>query len=95
MPTRHPSRSEGRPPAFPDRQTMPNTLSGNRLATAIAFLQHRFHVVQATDYKAHLRLIIQTHCQPDTKIHLHLPLFLGNGGLNDRRGLLWGDIGSR
>ena len=75
---------------------MPATLSSNQLF-AIPLSQHRLYVVQAIDSRAHLRHIIHAHClgirNSAPKIHLHLSLFLGDYGLNDRRSLLWGDIG--
>ena len=79
-----------------NRHTILATLSGNQLLTTI-LSQHRFHIVQAIDGRTHLRLIIHTRClglrNLAAKIHFHLPLFLGDNGLNDRRGLLWGAIG--
>ena len=75
---------------------MPATLSRNQPFT-ILLSQHRFHFVQAIDCRAHLRLIIDARSSESatwpSKIHLHLALFLGDNGLNDRRGLLWGDVG--
>ena len=75
----------------------PATLSSNQLCAAIPLLQHRFHVVQAIDCRAHLRLISYARCfrirDAAAKIHLHLALFLGDDGLNDRRGLLWSGVG--
>lgn len=75
---------------------MPATLSSHPLFAAL-FLQHRFHVFQAMDSRAHLGLIIHAHClgicNPALKIHLYLSLFLGDNGVNDRRNLRWGDIG--
>ena len=55
------------------------------------------HLVQTIHGGPYLR-VIGPFCQIDCgqlrpKIHLHLPLCLGDDGLNDRRGLLWGDIG--
>lgn len=80
--------------ALYDRQTMPTALPVNWLFATL-LLQHRFHFVQAIDCRAHLRLII--HCvgirNLALKIHLHLALFLGDDGLNDRRGLLWSGVG--
>lgn len=75
---------------------MPATLPSNQLF-AIPFLQHRFHVAQAIDSGAHLRLINNAlsagirDLAPE--IHLHLTLFLGDDGLNDGRGLPWNDVG--
>lgn len=75
---------------------MPASLSSNQLF-AIPLPQHRFHVVQAIDCRAHLGLIIHAHClgicNPALKIHLYLSLFLGDNGVNDRRGLLWSGVG--
>lgn len=75
---------------------MPATLSRNQPFT-ILLSQHRFHVVQAIDCRAHLRLISYARClcigDLASKIHLHLALFLGDNGLNDRRGLFWSDVG--
>ena len=75
---------------------MSATLSSNQLLTTL-LLQHRFHVVQAIDCRAHLRLISYARCfrirDAAAKIHLHLALFLGDDGLNDRRGLLWSGVG--
>ena len=69
---------------------MPTALPVNWLFATL-LLQHRFHVVQAIDCRAHLRLII--HCvgirNLALKIHLHLALFLGDNSLNDGRGLPW------
>ena len=79
-----------------DKQSISAMLSSNKLF-AIPLLQHRFHFVQAIDGGAHLRLIIHPHClgirKLSPKIHLHLALFLGDDGLNDRRGLLWSGVG--
>ena len=59
--------------------------------------QHRFHFIQSIDGGAHLRLIAYACClgirELAPKIHLHLSLFLGDNGLNDGRGLLWGEMG--
>lgn len=75
---------------------MPATLSRNQPFT-ILLSQHRFHVLQAIDCRAHLRLISYARClcigDLASKIHLHLALFLGDNGLNDRRGLFWSDVG--
>jgi hypothetical protein len=83
--------------ALPDVQAMLATLSSNQLFTAIALLQHRLHVVQAIDSRAQLSFIIHAHClgirNLAPKIHFHLSLFLGDNGLNDGRGLFWGDVG--
>ena len=75
---------------------MPATLSSNQLF-AIPLSQHRFHIVQAINGRAHLRFI---DCARNLrirdlapKIHLHLSLFLGDNVLNDGRGLLWNNIG--
>jgi len=58
--------------------------------------QQRFHVVQAIDRGAQLRLIAFARClstcDPDTKIHLHLSMFLGDDGLTDGRGFLWNAV---
>lgn len=74
---------------------MPTTLSSNQPFTTV-LLQHRFHFVQPINGGAHLRIIIHPHCldirKLSPKIHLHLALFLGDNGLNDRRGLLWNYI---
>ncbi|WP_197089322.1 hypothetical protein [Puniceibacterium sp. IMCC21224] len=81
------------PPRTTDRQA---TLPSNQLFTT-PFPQHRFHVVQAIDGGAHLRLIYYARClcigDLAPKIHLHLTLFLGDNSLNDGRGLFWGDVG--
>ena len=81
---------------LPDRQAMFVTLSSNQLFAAV-LSQHRFHVVQAIDGKAHLRLINNARSfgirDLAPKIHLHLSLFLGDYGLNDRRGFLWNNVG--
>ena len=75
---------------------MPATLSRNQPFT-ILLSQHRFHVVQAIDCRAHLRLINDARSfsihDLASKIHLHLTLFLGDDGLNDSRGLLWSGVG--
>jgi len=67
------------------------TLSSNPLFTPV-LPQHRFHVVQAINSGAHLRLIQDAGCLGGRdlapKIHLHLALLLGDDGLNDRRSLL-------
>ena len=59
--------------------------------------QRRFHVVQAIDGGTHLRLTHGARCLNSRdralKIHLHLALFPGDNGLNDERGLLWGEMG--
>jgi hypothetical protein len=74
-----------------DLHTILSTLSSNQLLTTI-LSQHRFHIVQATDGRTHLRLTHGTRCLAirdlAPKIHLHLSLFLGDDGLNDGRGLL-------
>lgn len=74
---------------------MPATLSRNQPFT-ILLSQHRFHVLQAIDCSAHLRLISYARClcigDLTPKIHLHLSLFFGDNGLNDRRGLLWNAV---
>ena len=74
---------------------MPATLSSNQIFTT-PLSQLRFHLVQAIDSGAHLRLINDARClgirDLAPKIHLHLSLFLGDNGLNDRRGLLWDDV---
>lgn len=74
---------------------MPATLSSNQLFTTL-LPQHRFHFIQAIDGRAHLRLISNARSfrihDAAAKIHLHLPLFLGDDGLNDGRGLLWHDM---
>ena len=63
---------------------MSATLSSNQLLTTL-LLQHRFHVVQAMDSRAHLGLIIHARClgirNLAPKIHFHLSLFLGDNGL--------------
>jgi len=75
---------------------MPATLSRNQPFT-ILLSQHRFHFIQSIDGGAHLRLINYARSfsilDLASKIHLHLSLFLGDNGLNDRRGLFWGDVG--
>ena len=77
---------------------MPATLSRNQPFT-ILLSQHRFHVVQAIDSGAHLRLINDDRSfsigNLAPKIHLHLSLCFGDNGLNDRRGLLWNAVGLR
>ena len=82
--------------ALYDRQTMPTALPVNWLFATL-LLQHRFHFVQAIDCRAHLRLISYARSfrihDAAAKIHLHLALFLGDDGLNDRRGLLWSGVG--
>ena len=75
---------------------MPTTLSSNKLF-AIPLLHHGLHFIQAIDSRAHLRLInyacsVSIH-DLASKIHLHLPLCLGENGLNDRRGFLCDDVG--
>lgn len=74
---------------------MPATLSRNQPFT-ILLSQHRFHVVQAIDSRAHLRLIIHAHClgirNLAPKIHFHLSLLFSDNGLNGRHGLSWGDV---
>jgi hypothetical protein len=89
-------RSELPVPALPDKQAMSATLSRNQPFT-ILLSQHRFHFVQAIDCRAHLRLISYARSfrihDAAAKIHLHLALFLGDDGLNDRRGLLWSGVG--
>jgi len=83
--------------ALYDRQTMPTALPVNWLFATLLLSQHLFHFIQSIDSRAHLRLIIHAHClgirNLAPKIHFHLSLFLGDYGLNDRRSLLWGDIG--
>lgn len=74
-----------------DNQSISAMLSSNQLfATVLS--QHRFHFVQAIDCRAHLRLINDARSfsihDLALKIHLHLTLFLGDDGLNDRRGFL-------
>jgi hypothetical protein len=80
----------------PARQAILATLSRNQPFT-ILLSQHRFHFVQAIDCRAHLRLISYARSfrihDAAAKIHLHLALFLGDDGLNDRRGLLWSGVG--
>ena len=70
-------------------------LSSNQIFAAV-FSQHRFHLIQAFDSGAHLHLITRARCfdihNLATKIQLHLSLFLGDNGLDDGRGLLWGDV---
>lgn len=77
---------------------MSATLSSNQLLTTV-LSQHRFHLIQAIDSRTHLRLINDAHGLGipylSAKIHLHLPLFFGDNGLNDRRGLLWNAVGLR
>lgn len=79
-----------------DRQAILATLSSNQLFTTV-LPQHRFHFVQAIDSGAHLRLIYYARClcigDLTPKIHLHLSLFFGDNGLNDRRGFFWGGVG--
>jgi hypothetical protein len=92
----HENRSECPEAALPYRQAIPATLSSNKLFVSL-LLQHRFHFIQAIDSGAHLRLIndarsVSIHGAA-AKIHLHLALFLGDDGLNDRRGLLWSGVG--
>ncbi len=83
---------------LPDKQAMSATLSSNQLLTTV-LSQHRFHFIQAIDSRAHLRLINDARSfgihDLAAKIHLHLSLFFGDNGLNDRRGLLWNAIGLR
>ena len=82
--------------ALLDKQAMSATLSSNQLLTTV-LSQHRFHFIQAINCGAHLRLInfARSFSIHDlaSKIHLHLALFLGDNGLNDRRNLRLGDIG--
>jgi len=82
--------SEWQLPALPDRQAMPTTLSSNQLFT-ILLSQHLFHVVQAINGGAHLRLINNARSfrihDLTSKIHLHLTRFLSDHSLNDGRGL--------
>ena len=74
---------------------MPAPLSTNQLF-ANPLPQHRFHLVQAVDSRAHLRLINRSQGlsirDRAPEIHRHLALFLGDDGLNDGRGLLWGEM---
>jgi hypothetical protein len=81
--------------ALRDRQAMPATLSSNQLLTT-PLPQHRFNLIQAVDGGAHLRLINYARSfsihDLTPKIQLHLSLFLGDDGLDDGRGLLWGDV---
>ena len=83
--------------ALHDPHTILATLSSNQLFTAIPLSQHRFHFVQAINGGAHLHLINDARSlgirNLAPKIHLHLTLFLGDDGLNDRRGLLWSGVG--
>jgi hypothetical protein len=62
---------------------------------AISLSQHRFHLVQAVDSGAHLRLIndVRRLSSGDRapEIHRHLTLFLCDYGLNDGRGLFRDD----
>ena len=75
---------------------MPATLSSYQLFTTV-LSQHRFHFTQSIDGGAHLRLINDARSfsihDLASKIHLHLTLFLGDDGLNGRRGLLWSGVG--
>jgi hypothetical protein len=80
---------------LPDRQVIFSTLSTNQLF-ASPLPQHHFHLVQAIDSGAHLRFISVGHSlsirHRAPKIHLDLALLSGDDGLNDRRGLLRGDV---
>lgn len=70
-------------------------MSSNQLF-AILLSQHRFHLIQAINGGAHLRLTNDAlglrigDLFP--KIHFQLSLLLSDNGLNGRRCLSWGDV---
>lgn len=71
-------------------------LSTNQLFV-IPLAQHRFHLIQAVDSRAHLRLFnfARRLSIPDRapEIHCHLAQFLSDDVLNDGRCLLWSEVG--
>ena len=88
---RRPSASAHRDP----QAVLPNS-STNQLF-AIPLAQHRFHLIQAVDSRAHLRLInfARRLSIPDRapEIHHHLTLLLCDDSLNDGHRLFGDDVG--